>query len=187
MRAVLQRVSSASVTVNGEVVGRIGKGICVLVGITYLTSCAKVDDQEKDIDYMVKKLLNIRVFEDDAGKFWSKSVKDLSLEVLCVSQFTLYGNSYKGNKPDFHLAMKSDQSRDMYSTFLEKMKSSYDATRIQDGVFGAMMKVDIVNEGPVTLILDSRKTHGDAPNASPNSGEKSSVPTKSPETQNQKE
>ncbi|KAJ3048835.1 D-tyrosyl-tRNA(Tyr) deacylase [Rhizophlyctis rosea] len=122
----------------------------------------QLDDQEKDIDYMVKKLLSIRVFEDDAGKFWAKSVKDLSLDVLCVSQFTLYANSYKGNKPDFHLAMKSDQSKTMYGSFLTKMRKAYSPEKIQDGVFGAMMKVDIANEGPVTLILDSRKPKDDS-------------------------
>ncbi|KAJ3290466.1 D-tyrosyl-tRNA(Tyr) deacylase [Borealophlyctis nickersoniae] len=186
MRAVLQRVSSACVTgnwggvfgavssgqifgpgvfesvdmslpVNGDVVGRINKGICVLVGIA-------VDDQEKDMDYMVRKLLGIRVFEDASNKMWAKSVKDLSLEILCVSQFTLYANSYKGNKPDFHLAMKTEQSKEFYERFLGKLRAAYDPSKIQDGVFGAMMKVDIVNEGPITLILDSRKPVTDSEN-----------------------
>ncbi|KAI9208257.1 putative D-tyrosyl-tRNA deacylase [Polychytrium aggregatum] len=149
MRVVLQRVSSASVQVDGQVVSEIGRGICALVGIT-------VDDQEADLDYCARKLSNIRVFEDQDGAFWKKSVMDLDLEILCVSQFTLYANTFKGSKPDFHLAMKSTESRDMYELFLNKLRASYNPERIKDGVFGAMMQVSIVNEGPVTLTIDSR-------------------------------
>ncbi|KNC98362.1 D-tyrosyl-tRNA(Tyr) deacylase [Spizellomyces punctatus DAOM BR117] len=157
MRAILQRVSSASVTVNGEIVGKIGKGICVLIGISG-------DDEGKDVNWMVKKLTSVRVFEDGNGKPWTKSVKDLDLEILSVSQFTLYALSNKGSKPDFHLAMKSDQSKDMYTTFLEKLKAAYKPERVQDGVFGAMMQVNILNDGPVTLILDSRDGKKNGPN-----------------------
>ncbi|KAJ3187349.1 D-tyrosyl-tRNA(Tyr) deacylase [Gaertneriomyces sp. JEL0708] len=135
--------------VNEKIVGKIGKGIAVLVGLN-------VEDQEKDLDYIVNKLVNIRVFEDDEGRMWRKSVRDLSLEILSVSQFTLFGKVDKGSKPDFHLAMKSDQSKAMYELFLQKLGKAYEAHKIQDGVFGAMMQVNIVNEGPVTLIIDSR-------------------------------
>ncbi|KXN72342.1 D-tyrosyl-tRNA deacylase-like protein [Conidiobolus coronatus NRRL 28638] len=150
MRVVIQKVKRASVTVDSNIVGKINRGLCVLVGITH-------DDTEKDIDYMVKKILNTRVFEDSEGKHWTKSVKDLDLEVLSVSQFTLYVNCQKGNKPDFHAAMKSDNSRDFYEKFLNKLKQEYKPEKIQDGQFGAMMDVEIINDGPVTFPLDSRK------------------------------
>ncbi|KAI9315146.1 D-tyrosyl-tRNA deacylase [Dichotomocladium elegans] len=150
MRAVLQRVTRASVTVENQVVGAIQKGVCVLVGIA-------TDDTEKDLDYIVKKILNVRIFEDETGAMWKKGVKDLNLEVLCVSQFTLQGNTVKGNKPDFHRAMKTDQAKEVYQQFLRKMGEAYDPAKIKDGVFGAMMVVDIANDGPVTLQLDSRK------------------------------
>ncbi|CEG62884.1 Putative D-tyrosyl-tRNA(Tyr) deacylase [Rhizopus microsporus] len=149
MRAVIQRVTKASVTVDNRVVGSIQKGLCVLLGIA-------TDDTEKDIDYMVNKILNIRVF-DDNGVMWKKGVKDAGLELLCVSQFTLQANTVKGNKPDFHRAMKSEQAKTMYGQFLDKLGKAYDPAKIQDGEFGAMMSVDISNDGPVTLQLDSRK------------------------------
>ncbi|KAL1933809.1 hypothetical protein VTP01DRAFT_7899 [Rhizomucor pusillus] len=149
MRAVLQRVTRASVTVDDKVVSSIGKGVCVLVGIG-------TDDTEKDMDYIINKILNIRVFDQD-GAMWKKGVKDLGLEVLCVSQFTLQGKTQKGNKPDFHMAMKTEDAKAMYTKFLEKMGKAYDPAKIKDGVFGAMMLVDIANDGPVTLQLDSRK------------------------------
>ncbi|KAJ3122566.1 D-tyrosyl-tRNA(Tyr) deacylase [Nowakowskiella sp. JEL0407] len=171
MRAVIQRVLRASVTVDNEVISKIERGLCVLIGIT-------VDDTEKDLEYMfvnrspvlskpktvnnfrsANKLMNIRLFEDPkSAKPWSKSAKDLSLEILCVSQFTLYGYVLKGNKPDFHLAMKSDLSREYYSNFLNRMKELYHPEKVKDGVFGAMMQVDICNDGPVTIQLDSRIT-----------------------------
>ncbi|KAG2219448.1 hypothetical protein INT45_002333 [Circinella minor] len=150
MRAVLQRVARASVTVDQQVVGSIQKGVCVLVGIG-------VDDTDKDVDYIINKILNIRVFDDEQGAMWKKGVKDLGLEVLCVSQFTLQGKTVKGNKPDFHQAMKTDQAKAMYENFLLKLGQAYDPVKIKDGVFGAMMTVDIANDGPVTLQLDSRK------------------------------
>ncbi|OBZ90323.1 D-tyrosyl-tRNA(Tyr) deacylase 1 [Choanephora cucurbitarum] len=149
MRAVVQRVTRASVTVDNEIVGSIQKGVCVLLGIA-------TDDTEKDVDYMVNKILNIRMF-DDNGVMWKKGVKDAGLELLCVSQFTLQGTTTKGNKPDFHRAMKTEPAKAMYQQFLSKLGKAYDPTKIQDGVFGAMMLVDIVNDGPVTLELDSRK------------------------------
>ena len=150
MKAVIQRVLRASVTVSGEIVGSIENGLCVLVGIAR-------DDTDKDMEYIVRKILNLRIFEnaDDSGK-WDKSVMDRNFAVLCVSQFTLQ-STLKGNKPDFHLAMASDKSKEFYEKFLEKMKSSYKPEKIQDGRFGAYMKVDIQNDGPVTIILESKK------------------------------
>jgi len=151
MRAVVQRVTQASVSMEGGMVSRIGKGLCVLVGITQ-------DDDTADMDYMVKKILGLKVFDDPiTGKMWSKGLQDLHLEVLCVSQFTLYGSVNKGFKPDFHHAMSRDTSHNFYAEFLNKLRQTYDPEKIQDGVFGAMMLVNIVNDGPVTLTLDSRK------------------------------
>ncbi|KXS20034.1 D-tyrosyl-tRNA deacylase [Gonapodya prolifera JEL478] len=150
MRLVLQRVSRASVTVDGETVSSIGRGICVLVGIAQ-------DDQEKaDADVLAKKLLDIRMWPD-GEKAWAKGVRDIGGEVLCVSQFTLHARLNKGTKPDFSRAMKTAQAREFYETFLAKLRSLYDPEKIKDGVFGAMMSVEIVNDGPVTLVIDSRK------------------------------
>ncbi|KAJ3552803.1 hypothetical protein NM688_g3962 [Phlebia brevispora] len=137
MRAVVQRVSSASVTVDSQLVSSIGRGIMVLVGIG-------------------KGLLGLRVFSDNNGQMWKHSVKDIDGEVLCVSQFTLLANTTK-NKPDFHRAMASESSRQLYSSFLERMRTLYKPEKIQDGRFGAMMSVSLTNEGPVTFTLDSRK------------------------------
>ncbi|KAJ1976111.1 D-tyrosyl-tRNA(Tyr) deacylase [Dimargaris cristalligena] len=150
MRAVIQRVTRASVMVDGSIVGSIGKGLCLLVGITN-------GDEPKDIEYLVRKILNLRLFDDEDGKMWKKGVQDLDLEILSVSQFTLYAKTEKGLKPDFHLAMKSSLSKDFYERFLQKLKDDYRADRIQDGQFGAMMDVAIHNDGPVTIILDSRQ------------------------------
>ncbi|RCH84066.1 D-tyrosyl-tRNA(Tyr) deacylase [Rhizopus stolonifer] len=154
MRAVIQRVTKASVTVDNQVVGSIQQGLCVLLGIA-------TDDTDKDVDYMVNKILNVRVF-DDNGVMWKKGVKDAGLELLCVSQFTLQGTAVKGNKPDFHRAMKTEPAKAMYQQFLIKLGKAYEPSKIQDGVFGAMMLVDIANDGPVTLELDSRKFTYDA-------------------------
>ncbi|CAB4401266.1 D-tyrosyl-tRNA deacylase [Rhizophagus irregularis] len=149
MRAVLQRVLNASVTVNTQV-SSIDRGLCILLGIAF-------DDTIDDLEYMVKKILKVRVFEDEKGEeMWSRSVKDAGLEILCVSQFTLYGSLSK-NKPSFHNAMKANESKEMYSTFLNRLKQEYVEERIKDGVFGEKMIVNIVNDGPVTLELDSRK------------------------------
>ncbi|KAH6895039.1 D-tyrosyl-tRNA deacylase [Coprinopsis sp. MPI-PUGE-AT-0042] len=140
MRAVVQRVTSASVAVDGETVSQIGRGIMVLVGIG-------VDDNDTDIATLTKKILGIKVFEDpsDPSKMWKSSVKDINGEILC------------GNKPDFHKAMSSEGSRAMYTRFLEKLGQQYESSKIKDGRFGAMMNVSLTNEGPVTLTLDSRK------------------------------
>ncbi|KAG1762654.1 D-Tyr tRNAtyr deacylase-like domain-containing protein [Suillus occidentalis] len=149
MRAVVQRVASASVSVDGKVISSISRGLMVLIGIG-------TDDTLADVDALTNKILNIRVF-DANGTMWKSSVKDIAGEVLCVSQFTLMANTTKGNKPDFHRAMSSNASRELYATFLEKMRGLYVSDRIQDGQFGAIMNVSLTNEGPVTLTLDTRK------------------------------
>ncbi|XP_076360451.1 D-aminoacyl-tRNA deacylase [Tachypleus tridentatus] len=147
MKAVVQRVMKASVLVNDEVVSSIGKGLCVLIGISR-------DDTPKDMEYMVRKVLNLRLFDDANGKRWNHSVKDKGFEILCVSQFTLY-SILKGNKLDFHQSMAPEQSQVFYEEFLQKLKEAYVPEKVKDGVFGAYMQVDIQNDGPVTVQLDS--------------------------------
>ncbi|KAJ2726043.1 D-tyrosyl-tRNA(Tyr) deacylase [Coemansia sp. Benny D115] len=151
MRAVLQKVVQASVTVNDQIVGKIGPGICVLVGINQT-------DTQQDMDYIINKLLNVRVFEDpNTNSMWKKSVKDMDYQILLVSQFTLYGKTTKGSKPDFHEAMKSVESKEFFNRFVQKMGQMYKKDKIETGEFGAMMQVALVNDGPVTLQIDSRK------------------------------
>ena len=158
MKAVIQKCLKASVSVADEVVSSIGGGLCVLVGIAR-------DDTDTDMDYMVRKILALRLFDDGgdetASKMWSRSVTDMDLSVLCVSQFTLQAR-LKGNKPDFHQTMSSDASRLFYERFLERMRSAYKPERIHDGRFGAHMTVSIDNDGPVTICLDSRKDNANS-------------------------
>ncbi|KAF9479276.1 hypothetical protein BDN70DRAFT_807288 [Pholiota conissans] len=168
MRAIIQRVSSASVTVNNEVVSKISNGLMVLVGIGS-------DDTDADVAVLSKKILSLRVFSDPANEenMWKASVKDVDGDILCVSQFTLLANTTKGNKPDFHRAMSTEPSRNLYATFLESLKAAYHPHKIQDGKFGAMMSVNLTNEGPVTFTLDSRKfEYVASPEDSRNSGKK---------------
>ncbi|CEL59565.1 D-tyrosyl-tRNA(Tyr) deacylase OS=Candida glabrata (strain ATCC 2001 / CBS 138 / JCM 3761 / NBRC 0622 / NRRL Y-65) GN=DTD1 PE=3 SV=1 [Rhizoctonia solani AG-1 IB] len=151
MRAVIQRVSSASVTVDSNVVSSISNGLMCLIGIGD-------DDTAKDSEYIVNKILSLKVFDDPAtGTMWKKSVKDIEGEILCVSQFTLMAKTTKGAKPDFHKAMGGELSRPLYASLLESMRRVYVPSRIKDGQFGAMMSVSLTNEGPVTLTIDSRK------------------------------
>lgn len=145
MKAVIQRVLRASVVVQDEIVGSIQNGLCVLVGI------AK-DDTDADLEFIARKILSLRLFE---GTAWKKSVVDKDYEVLCVSQFTLQARVNKGAKPDFHMAMNSAHSQDVYIKFLDLIKSKYKCDKIQDGKFGAHMKVEIQNDGPVTIVVES--------------------------------
>ncbi|KAH9610996.1 hypothetical protein KSS87_013227 [Heliosperma pusillum] len=148
MRAVVQRVSSASVEVEGQIVSKIGPGYLVLVGILE-------SDTDSDSDYICRKVLNMRLFPNETtGKSWDQSVMQRNYEVLLVSQFTLYG-ILKGNKPDFHVAMPPQSAKPFYESLVEKFRKSYKADMIKDGIFGAMMKVDLVNDGPVTMQLES--------------------------------
>ncbi|KAL1944783.1 hypothetical protein VTO73DRAFT_3213 [Trametes versicolor] len=150
MRAIVQRVSSASVTVDSEVISTIGRGLMVLVGIGR-------DDTATDLESLTKQILSLKVFSDESsGAMWKKNVKDIDGEVLCVSQFTLLASTPKG-KPDFHRAMASGPSRDLYGSFLKRMGELYGPEKIKDGQFGAMMDVRLTNEGPVTFTLDSKK------------------------------
>ncbi|KAM8842197.1 D-aminoacyl-tRNA deacylase 1 [Synchiropus picturatus] len=147
MRAVIQRVRRASVTVGEEQVSSIGPGLCVLLGLS-------ADDTQRDADFMVRKILHLRLFEDQQGRAWSKSVMDRGYEVLCVSQFTLQC-VLKGNKPDFHAAMPAALAQPFYLSVLEQLRSSYRPESIRDGRFGALMQVHIQNDGPVTIELTS--------------------------------
>lgn len=155
MRAVVQRVLSASVEVEGRIVSAIGPGLLVLVGVHEA-------DTDSDADYICRKVLNMRLFSNDkTGKAWDQSVMQRNFEVLLVSQFTLYG-ILKGNKPDFHVAMSPAKAKPFYASLVEKFQSSYSADSVKDGVFGAMMKVSLVNDGPVTMQIDSPSLQGAA-------------------------
>jgi D-aminoacyl-tRNA deacylase len=146
MRAVIQRVSEASVRVNGEIVGTIGRGLVVLLGVA-------VDDTQTDAEYLSEKIVGLRIFPDDAGKF-AFSVQDVQGEVLVVSQFTLYGDCRKGRRPSFSDAAGIDTALPLYEYFVARMKQQQ--VPVATGKFQATMAVQLVNDGPVTLILESR-------------------------------
>jgi D-tyrosyl-tRNA(Tyr) deacylase len=148
MRSVVQRVSSSSVTVDGDVIGEIDKGLMVLLGVTH-------DDTSKDVDYMIDKILNLRIFEDEDDKM-NLSLKDIGGELLVVSQFTLYGDCRKGRRPSFTNAAKPDLADKLYGEFIAKAKSQ--GLNVGTGQFGAHMMVDLTNDGPVTILLDSSKS-----------------------------
>jgi D-tyrosyl-tRNA(Tyr) deacylase len=147
MRAVVQRVKRCSVEVDGKIVGSIGKGLLVLLGI-------KNDDSKRDIEYIKDKILNLRIFEDDRSKM-NLSLKDVSSQIMIVSQFTLYGDCRKGRRPSFIKAASPETAQGIYIDFVEEIKST--GIYVQQGVFQAHMDISIVNEGPVTIILDSEK------------------------------
>ncbi|PKM59587.1 MAG: D-tyrosyl-tRNA(Tyr) deacylase [Firmicutes bacterium HGW-Firmicutes-4] len=148
MRAVIQRVSSSEVRIDNESVGKINHGLNVLLGI-------KDDDTEADMDYIINKLVNLRIFEDADGKM-NRSILDVDGELLLVSQFTLYGDCRKGRRPGFTRSGPVDQAEKKYDIFVDKLKSQ-PIKKIETGVFQAEMEVSIVNDGPVTLLLDSEK------------------------------
>ena len=157
MRIILQRVSEASVTVGGSVISSIGPGVMCLVGL-------HETDTEADVDYIVKTVLSAKVFADAEGRPWRQSVVAKGFDVLLVSQFTLYGTVGKKGNTDFHHAMPPDAARAMYATVLAKTREAYAAKgpkgadvskAVQDGEFGALMNVALVNDGPVTLEIDS--------------------------------
>lgn len=150
MLSDLQRVLSASVTVDGETVSSISRGLLVLVGIGK-------DDGPSDSEYIANKILSLRLFDSEDNR-WRKNVKDIDGEILCVSQFTLLANTSKGNKPDFRNAMGGEPSKGIYTNFLTKLGDLYQSSRVKDGKFGAMMNVCLTNDGPVTIILDSNSS-----------------------------
>jgi D-aminoacyl-tRNA deacylase len=147
MRAVLQRVSEASVTVEGKVVGSIGPGLCILLGVAE-------GDAIADLEWMVAKVCELRIFEDEAGKM-NRSVLETGGALLVISQFTLLGDAQKGRRPSFTGAARPEEAQPLYAKFCALCRER--GIRVEEGVFRATMQVRIVNEGPVTLILDSRK------------------------------
>ena len=147
MRAVIQRVSRASVSVDGEITGKIGKGILVLLGV-----CDEDDDS--DITYLADKITGLRIFEDEDEKM-NLSLSDIEGEILVVSQFTLFGDCRKGKRPSFSSAGNPEYANKMYEKFISYIKDK--GFDVQHGIFGADMKVDLLNDGPVTLLLDSKK------------------------------
>ncbi|CUP63812.1 D-aminoacyl-tRNA deacylase [Clostridium baratii] len=147
MRAVVQRVSSSNVKVNGEVIGSIGRGLNVLIGISN-------DDTIEDIKYIKDKIVNLRIFEDENDKM-NFSVLDVKGELLIISQFTLYGDCRKGRRPNFMNAKGGEEAKVLYLKLIEMLQET--GLNVQTGEFGADMKVDIQNDGPVTLLLDSTK------------------------------
>ena len=145
MRFVIQRVTEASVTIDGEISGKIGKGYLVLIGVA--------DTDTKEIaDKMIRKMIGLRIFEDEQGKT-NLSLADVDGGLLLVSQFTLYANCKRGNRPSFIEAGKPDMANEMYEYIIEKCRESVD--EVQTGEFGADMKVQLLNDGPFTLLLDS--------------------------------
>ena len=147
MRVVIQRVKKASVTVSDQCVGKIDKGFLVLLGI-------EAGDTEKDTAYIVNKTVNLRVFEDDEDKM-NLSLKDIDGGILLVSQFTLLGDTKKGNRPSFVGAMKPDMAKTFFDDVVKAFKGAY--PKVETGEFGAMMDVALVNDGPVTILIDSKK------------------------------
>lgn len=147
MRAVVQRVKHSNVIVDNKIVGEIGKGFNVLLGISK-------DDTIEDVKYLKDKIVNLRVFEDDDGKL-NKSLKEVNGELLIVSQFTLYGDCRKGRRPNFMEALGGEEAEKLYLEFVNLCKD--ELSKVETGVFGAEMLVDIKNDGPVTLIIDSKK------------------------------
>ena len=147
MRAVVQRVSSSRVTVDERVTGEVKKGLLVLLGVTH-------DDTSKDVDYMVDKVTNLRIFEDENDKM-NLSLKDIEGEVMEVSQFTLYGDARKGRRPSFSDAARPDVANPLYEEFVEKLRAQ--GITVGTGEFGAHMMVELTNDGPVTILLESKK------------------------------
>ncbi|KAI4597483.1 D-tyrosyl-tRNA(Tyr) deacylase [Pestalotiopsis sp. 9143b] len=148
MKAILQRVLSASVTVDKQVVSSIDKGILVLAAVA-------PGDTEKEADSLAKKIVKMKLWDDEDGGRWKHSVQDIGGEILCVSQFTLLANTRKGNKPDFHGAMGGDEAKSLYHYFFNKVQQEYQVDKVKNGVFQAMMEVALVNDGPVTLEVNA--------------------------------
>lgn len=147
MRAVIQRVTNASCTVEGKITGQIENGLLVLIGV-------EEEDQQQDMEWLSQKLVNLRVFSDEAG-LMNKSVLDINGNILLISQFTLFAQTKKGNRPSFIRAAKPDKAKPMYIT-MAKYLSNLLQKEVQLGVFGADMKIDLRNDGPVTIIMNTK-------------------------------
>ena len=146
MRVVLQRVSHASVTVEEKVIGKIERGFLLLVGVTH-------DDAMDDMEYLVRKIVQMRIFEDEEGKL-NRSIQDIGGEILSVSQFTLYADTKKGNRPSFSKAAPGEVALEMFEQFNGLLRDT--GIPVETGQFGADMKVELLNDGPVTILLDSK-------------------------------
>lgn len=146
MRVVLQRVAHASVTVEEKVIGKIQRGFLLLVGVTH-------DDAMEDMEYLVRKIVQMRIFEDEEGKL-NRSIQDIGGEILSVSQFTLYAETKKGNRPSFSKAAPGDVAIEMFEQFNGLLRKT--GIPVETGQFGADMKVELLNDGPVTILLDSK-------------------------------
>jgi len=145
MRILVQRSKESSVSINDKIVGKINKGYVIFVGF-------KHTDKIEDIDYLINKLLNLRIFEDENGNM-NKNIKEVSGEVLSISQFTLYSDTKKGNRPSFIEVMEFDKAKKLYTIFNEKLKEHI---HVETGIFGENMIININNDGPVTIMLESR-------------------------------
>ena len=143
MRVLVQRSLKSSVEVSGNIVGKIDKGIVIFAGFTY-------GDTIKEIEYLVKKIVNLRIFEDD-NNVMNKSILDVGGDILSISQFTLYADTRKGNRPSYNKALKSSEAESLYDLFNDKLR---EFVSVQTGKFGADMKVNICNDGPVTILLE---------------------------------
>ncbi|MCJ1298775.1 D-tyrosyl-tRNA(Tyr) deacylase [Hypocenomyce scalaris] len=146
--AILQRVASASVTVDKQLVSSIGRGVLVFAAVA-------PDDTRKEVESMAAKVLKLKMWPDEAGGTWKQSVQDIKGEVLCVSQFTLLASTKKGSKPDFHGAAGGDQAKELYYHFFSKVQELYEPEKVKNGVFQAFMEVGLVNDGPVTLEIET--------------------------------
>ena len=145
MKAVIQKVSRAEVKVAGQPIGRIGPGLCVFVGIGK-------DDGQSNVDHFAEKIKNLRIFEDENGKM-NRSLEELGKEILVVSQFTLYGDCRKGNRPSFSRAAPPDEAEKLYEYFVQRLRRA--GLRVETGQFKARMEVALTNDGPVTFIVDT--------------------------------
>lgn len=146
MRVIVQRTTNATVRIDGTPVGHIGQGFMLLVGITHI-------DTQADADYIAKKVAQLRVFEDAEGKM-NLSINDIRGSILSISQFTLYGDVHHGNRPSFIQAARPEQALPLYEYFNNRLRTEYNL-RVETGQFGADMQVDFINDGPVTIIIDS--------------------------------
>lgn len=146
MKVVIQRVSEAEVIVEKKIVGKISKGFLLLIGI-------EEEDEEKDADWLIQKIVNLRIFNDEDGKL-NLSISDIKGEILCVSQFTLIADYKKGNRPSFIKAAKPEKAIPLFEYFKTELAKS--ELKCESGVFGADMKVNLINDGPVTIVMDSK-------------------------------
>lgn len=145
MKIVAQRSRNSSVSVDGKIVGKIDSGLVLLVGFTF-------EDSAKDIDYMIDKIINLRIFDDENGVM-NKSLIDTNGSILSISQFTLYADTKKGRRPSYANALKSEEAKILYDLFNEKLKEK---VKVETGIFGSEMILNITNDGPVTIVMESR-------------------------------